>query len=83
MVWQVIVVIGGATSATDISREIAEAAKAVHISSRSAQSRTPKRLHGYENLWLHSMIEAVGIDGGVNFQDGSKVYDDIILHCTG
>ncbi|MCD7470141.1 Flavin-containing monooxygenase FMO GS-OX1 [Datura stramonium] len=80
---QVIVVIGGATSATDISREIAEVAKEVHISSRSALSGTPKKLHGYENLWLHSMIDAVGIDGGVNFQDGSKVYADIILHCTG
>lgn len=28
-------------------------------------------------------IEAVGSDGGVNFQDGSKILADIILHCTG
>ncbi|KAL3366121.1 hypothetical protein AABB24_010994 [Solanum stoloniferum] len=80
---QVIVVIGAATSASDISREIAEVAKEVHISSRSALSGTPKKVHGYENLWLHSMIEAVGIDGGVNFHDGSKVHADIIMHCTG
>ncbi|KAK6787113.1 hypothetical protein RDI58_015638 [Solanum bulbocastanum] len=71
MVWQVIVVIGGATSASDISGEIAEVAKEVHISSRSALSGTPKK------------IEAVGIDGGVNVHDGSKVYADIIIHCTG
>ncbi|PHT79008.1 hypothetical protein T459_17060 [Capsicum annuum] len=82
--WTVVVVIGGATSANDISREIAEVAKGVHISSRSALSEsTPKKLHGYENLWLHSMIEVVGTDDGVRFQDGSKVYADIILHCTG
>ncbi|KAM3308563.1 flavin-containing monooxygenase FMO GS-OX-like 3 isoform X1 [Capsicum chacoense] len=81
---QVIVVIGSAVSAIDISREIAKVAKAVHISSRSALSgSTPKKQNGYENLWLHSMLEAVGIDGGVNFQDGSKVYANIILHCTG
>ncbi|PHU14698.1 Flavin-containing monooxygenase FMO GS-OX-like 3, partial [Capsicum chinense] len=81
---QVIVVIGNAARAIDISREIAKVAKAVHISSRSALSgSTPKKQNGYENLWLHSMLEAVGIDGGVNFQDGSKVYADIILHCTG
>ncbi|KAM3308562.1 hypothetical protein P3S67_010306 [Capsicum chacoense] len=80
----VVVVIGGATSANDISREIAEVAKGVHISSRSALSEsTPKKLHGYENLWLHSMIKVVGTDGGVRFQDGSKVCADIILHCTG
>ncbi|KAF3677102.1 putative 50S ribosomal protein L18, cyanelle-like [Capsicum annuum] len=77
-------ILGGATSANDISREIAEVAKGVHISSRSALSEsTPKKLHGYENLWLHSMIEVVGTDDGVRFQDGSKVYADIILHCTG
>ncbi|PHU14697.1 Flavin-containing monooxygenase FMO GS-OX-like 3 [Capsicum chinense] len=82
--WTVVVVIGGATSANDISREIAEVAKGVHISSRSALSEsTPKKLHGYENLWLHSMIEVVGTDDGVRFQDGSKVYADIILHYTG
>ncbi|KAM3375404.1 hypothetical protein P3S68_014118 [Capsicum galapagoense] len=29
------------------------------------------------------MIEVVGTDDGVRFQDGSKVYADIILRCTG
>ncbi|TMW96632.1 hypothetical protein EJD97_007073 [Solanum chilense] len=80
---QVVVLIGGAASATDISREIAEVAKEVHISSRSATSGVPMKLPGYDNIWLHNMIEAVGNDGGVNFQDGSKILADIILHCTG
>ncbi|XP_006366746.1 flavin-containing monooxygenase FMO GS-OX-like 4 isoform X1 [Solanum tuberosum] len=80
---QVVVLIGGAASATDISREIAEVAKEVHISSRSATSGVPMKLPGYDNIWLHNMIEAVGSDGGVNFQDGSKILADIILHCTG
>ncbi|KAK4365862.1 hypothetical protein RND71_013742 [Anisodus tanguticus] len=80
---QVVVLIGGAASATDISREIAEVAKEVHISSRSATSGVPVKLPGYDNIWLHNMIEAVGSDGGVNFRDGSKVVADIILHCTG
>ncbi|KAL3334873.1 hypothetical protein AABB24_031210 [Solanum stoloniferum] len=80
---QVVVLIGGAASATDISREIAEVAKEVHISSRSATSEVPMKLPGYDNIWLHNMIEAAGSDGGVNFQDGSKILADIILHCTG
>ncbi|KAM3308691.1 flavin-containing monooxygenase FMO GS-OX-like 4 isoform X2 [Capsicum chacoense] len=80
---QAVLLIGGAASATDISREIAEVAKEVHISSRSATSGVPMKLPGYDNVWLHNMIEAVGSDGGVSFRDGSKILADIILHCTG
>ncbi|XP_060214022.1 flavin-containing monooxygenase FMO GS-OX-like 4 [Lycium barbarum] len=80
---QVVVLIGGAASATDISREIAEVAKEVHISSRSATSGVPMKLPGYDNIWLHNMIEGVDSDGGVSFRDGSKVLAEIILHCTG
>lgn len=57
MVCQVVVLIGGAASATDISREIAEVAKEVHISSRSATSGVPMKLPGYNNIWLHNMVK--------------------------
>lgn len=49
--------IGSAASATDISREIAEVAKEVHISSRSATSGVPLKLPSYDNVWQHSMVK--------------------------
>ncbi|CAN4097761.1 unnamed protein product [Withania somnifera] len=80
---QVVVLIGGAASATDISREIAEVAKEVHISSRSATSGVPMKLPVYDNIYLHNTIETVDSDSSVNFRDGSRILADIILHCTG
>lgn len=53
---QVIVVIGGSSSAADISREIAGIAKEVHSASRSSCAGTPMKQPGYDNLWLHSMV---------------------------
>ncbi|XP_026439804.1 flavin-containing monooxygenase FMO GS-OX-like 4 isoform X2 [Papaver somniferum] len=80
---QVVVVIGTSASGQDISRDIAEAAKEVHIAGRSLTEGVPTRLPGHENMWLHSMIESAHDDGRVIFQDGSSVTADVILHCTG
>ncbi|ONK55700.1 uncharacterized protein A4U43_C10F110 [Asparagus officinalis] len=80
---QVVVIIGSAASAVDISNEIAQFAKEVHVASRSDTEGTPKRQPGYGNLWLHSMIESTHEDGTVVFQDGSSTHVDVIMHCTG
>lgn len=80
---QVVICIGSSASAVDISRDIAGVAKEVHVASRSAPDGTTKKQLGYDNMWLHSMIERVHEDGSVVFQDGSVVFADIILHCTG
>lgn len=78
-----VVLIGGAASSDDISREIAKVAKEVHIASRSVQNGATGKLAGYDNIWLHSMIESVHGDGSVALLDGSIVHADIILQCTG
>ncbi|CDP09922.1 unnamed protein product [Coffea canephora] len=80
---QVVVLIGSAASADDISREIAKVSKEVHIASRSVQNGIMGKLAGYDNIYHHSMIESTHGDGSVAFQEGSVVYADIILHCTG
>ncbi|XP_048435947.1 flavin-containing monooxygenase FMO GS-OX-like 3 [Pyrus x bretschneideri] len=80
---QVVVLIGSATSAIDISREIAGIAKEVHIASRSLPDETNEKQPGYDNMWLHSMIKSVHENGSVVFRDGSFVVADIILYCTG
>ncbi|XP_073287855.1 flavin-containing monooxygenase FMO GS-OX-like 4 [Primulina huaijiensis] len=80
---QIVVLIGSAASANDISRDIAEVAKEVHIASRSVQIEELGKLSGHENIWLHSMISYVCKDGTVAFEDGKEVFADVILHCTG
>ncbi|KAK9277113.1 hypothetical protein L1049_006652 [Liquidambar formosana] len=80
---QVIILIGSAASAVDISRDIARVAKEVHIASRSVADGAFGKQPGYDNMWLHSMIESVHEDGTVVFRDGSVVLADVILHCTG
>ncbi|KAA8521873.1 hypothetical protein F0562_012813 [Nyssa sinensis] len=80
----VVILIGSSSSAVDISRDIAAVAKEVHIASRSVKKDgTLGKLPGYENMWLHSMIENVHEDGTVVFKDGGAVCADVILHCTG
>ncbi|KAL6280099.1 hypothetical protein ACE6H2_016980 [Prunus campanulata] len=80
---QVVILIGGAASSADISRELAGVAKEVHIASRSVADEAFGKQPGYDNMWLHSMIKSARDDGSVAFQDGSVVVADIILHCTG
>ncbi|KAL3738004.1 hypothetical protein ACJRO7_019523 [Eucalyptus globulus] len=79
----VVVLIGSAASAVDVSRDIAKVAKEVHVASRSYEYDTLGMQSGYDNMWLHPMIEKAHADGKVTFLDGSYVGADIILHCTG
>ncbi|CAB4279603.1 unnamed protein product [Prunus armeniaca] len=80
---QVVILIGSATSAIDISRDIAGVAKEVHVASRSVADETIEKQPVYNNMWLHSMIKSVQEDGSVVFRNGSVVLADVILHCTG
>ncbi|KAL8166538.1 hypothetical protein V2J09_008037 [Rumex salicifolius] len=80
---QVVVIIGSASSGSDISIELAEVAKEVHVVSRSASNEALGKLPGYDNLWIHSMIANANQDGTLTFQDGSTVVANVILHCTG
>ncbi|PKA46486.1 Flavin-containing monooxygenase FMO GS-OX-like 3 [Apostasia shenzhenica] len=80
---KVVVIIGSSASAVDISRDIVGYAKEVHIASRSECAGAPMKEPGYDNLWLHSMIERVLSDGTVLFEDGSSAQVDVIIHCTG
>ncbi|XP_043725042.1 flavin-containing monooxygenase FMO GS-OX5-like isoform X2 [Telopea speciosissima] len=70
---QIVVLIGNGPSAHDISRDISEVSKEVHIASRSPNVKIGK-LDNYCNIWQHSMVA---------FQDESSVFADIIFHCTG
>ncbi|CAN6305923.1 unnamed protein product [Urochloa humidicola] len=80
---QVVIVIGASASAFDISRDIASTAKEVHIADRSSPFRSGAKQPGYNNLWLHSMIDRAQEDGCVVFRDGSSIKADVIMHCTG
>ncbi|XP_024030550.1 flavin-containing monooxygenase FMO GS-OX-like 4 [Morus notabilis] len=80
---QVVILIGSSASAVDISREIAGAAKEVHVASRSIVDENIGKQPGYDNMWLHPMIKSAHEDGSVIFQDGSVIVADVILHCTG
>ncbi|XVF51690.1 hypothetical protein PTKIN_Ptkin04bG0204900 [Pterospermum kingtungense] len=80
---QVVIVIGSSASAVDICRDIAAVAKEVHVASRSAVDETYTKLHGYDNLWFHSMIDSAREDGTVVFRNGKVVLADVIMHCTG
>ncbi|KAL4361771.1 hypothetical protein GQ457_04G039610 [Hibiscus cannabinus] len=77
-----VVLIGNGPSAVDILREIAPLAKQVHQAVRGPNFKL-KRLEKHDNAWQHSMIECAHKDGKLVFQDGSIVYADVIIHCTG
>lgn len=76
------VVIGFASSAIDISREIAKVAKEVHIATRSPDVKVMK-LANHDNMWQHKMVKCVSEDGMVAFDDGSSMYADVLFYCTG
>lgn len=80
---QIVVMIGSSASAVDICRDLASFAKEVHVASRSKPEGEFGKQPGYDNLWLHPMIESAHEDGRITFQDGSEVLAQVILHCTG
>ncbi|KAK7252669.1 hypothetical protein RIF29_36781 [Crotalaria pallida] len=79
---QVVVLIGGAASAVDISRDIATVAREVHIADRSIKEYKLGRVPGHDNMWLHSMIDSI-CESTVVFRDGKAIVADFIVHCTG
>ncbi|KAM4081618.1 hypothetical protein ACJW30_11G105800 [Castanea mollissima] len=78
----IVVVIGNGSSAVDILTEISSVAKEVHQALRASDIHF-KKLESHNNIWQHSMVECTKEDGKVVFQDGSFVYADVIMHCTG
>ncbi|KAE8780134.1 Flavin-containing monooxygenase FMO GS-OX5 [Hordeum vulgare] len=81
---QVVVVVGYRSSGFDISREIAGVATEVHVADRSLPSTDfPCDTARCHNLWFHPVIQGAEEDGGVVFQDGTRVKADVIIHCTG
>lgn len=68
--WQTVVVIGSSASAVDISRDISEFAREVHVASRSLAGGAPARQPGYDNLWLHTMVITLLWRAPSGFSDG-------------
>ncbi|XP_043806123.1 flavin-containing monooxygenase FMO GS-OX-like 8 isoform X2 [Manihot esculenta] len=82
---EVVVVVGNSLSGQDISMELVQVAKEVHLSAKSLEI-TPglsKVISNRENLHLRSQIEFLEEDGRVVFADGSQIIADTILYCTG
>ncbi|KAG6553594.1 hypothetical protein Mapa_004508 [Marchantia paleacea] len=78
---KIIVIIGNANSGGDISQELAEVAKEVHVCGRRWPENSQIKPQG--NIWLHPLAEQACEDGTVKFQDGKSTRADVILHCTG
>ncbi|XP_057531449.1 flavin-containing monooxygenase FMO GS-OX5-like isoform X2 [Amaranthus tricolor] len=80
---EVVVIIGNGASALDISHDISKFAKEVHLSSRSPDVKFSILNHCCNNLWQHSAINMAKEDGTIDFEDGSSIVANIIMHCTG
>ncbi|KAG6751593.1 hypothetical protein POTOM_043790 [Populus tomentosa] len=91
----IIILIGASASAADISVEIAELAKEVHIALGAGGDMRGfvKCFDPAAGRWLDltccpvfpeiMQIERACEDGTVIFRDGSVILADVILHCTG
>ncbi|KAF8020016.1 hypothetical protein BT93_G0646 [Corymbia citriodora subsp. variegata] len=79
---KIVLIIGRGTSAGDIAKDILPHAKEVHQASRetNAQVMEIRKLAG---VFQHPMIACAEDDGKLVFQDGSSIYADVIIHCTG
>lgn len=82
---QVVVVIGNASSGSDLARELATVAKEVHWAGRTWQTSIDmlKRIGPSSNIYLHLMVQSAHEDGTVKFEDGNSIVADAIVHCTG
>ncbi|XP_027355578.1 flavin-containing monooxygenase FMO GS-OX5-like [Abrus precatorius] len=80
---QVVILIGLGPTCFDISREIAQVAKEVHVATRLNRDIAGMKSENCGNLLFHSVIKCVCEDGLVVFEDGFSVYADAIIHCTG
>ncbi|XP_030535438.1 flavin-containing monooxygenase FMO GS-OX-like 3 isoform X2 [Rhodamnia argentea] len=79
---KIVLIIGRGISATDIAKDILPFAREVHQASRETnpQVLTTRKLPG---VFQHPMIACAEDDGELVFQDGSSIYADVIIHCTG
>ncbi|KAL6647209.1 hypothetical protein ACP70R_014646 [Stipagrostis hirtigluma subsp. patula] len=83
---EVVVIVGCHESGKDISLELRQVAREVHISVKSMDDVTPgvsKAVARHHNLHLHPQIDRLCEDGRVVFTDGSCVVADAIVYCTG
>ncbi|KAL0416184.1 UNVERIFIED_CONTAM: Flavin-containing monooxygenase FMO GS-OX-like 9 [Sesamum latifolium] len=82
---EVVVVVGNSLSGQDISMELVNVAKQIHLSAKSLtiSEGLSKVISKYHNLHLHPQIESVHEDGRVLFVDGSWIVADTIIYCTG
>ncbi|XP_051115863.1 flavin-containing monooxygenase FMO GS-OX-like 9 [Andrographis paniculata] len=82
---EVVVVVGSSLSGQDISMELVDVAREVHLSAKSPNISPGllKVISKHENLQLHPQIESLNIDGKVLFDDGVSVVADTIIYCTG
>lgn len=82
---EVVVVVGNSLSGQDISMELVEVAKDVHLSSKclDISEGLSKVISKHQNLHLHPQIQCLYEDGKVLFVDGSWVMANTILYCTG
>ncbi|EPS62115.1 hypothetical protein M569_12678, partial [Genlisea aurea] len=83
---EIVVIVGSSLSARDISMELVNVAKEIHISARSPTGISPgffgfisKNL----NVHLHPEISSLAGGGRVWFIDGSSLIADRIIYCTG
>ncbi|KAL8226309.1 hypothetical protein R6Q59_000142 [Mikania micrantha] len=82
---QVVVVVGNSLSGQDISMELVNVAKKIHLSSKSlnVSEGLSKVISKHDNLYLHPTIQCLHEDGRVVFVDGSWITADTIIYCTG
>ncbi|XP_038895120.1 flavin-containing monooxygenase FMO GS-OX-like 9 isoform X1 [Benincasa hispida] len=83
---EVVVVVGNSQSGQDISLDLIEVAKEIHLSTKSINTITQglsKVIQKYENMHLEPQIEFLEEDGRVVFVDGTSIVADTILYCTG
>lgn len=84
-----VVVIGASASGEDISREVAGSAQQVYLSARSWQNPDWGAPHAppfgpQHNILRKTPIRRLLADGGVEFEDGSRLGQvDHLLFCTG
>nr|GMC71980.1 flavin-containing monooxygenase FMO GS-OX-like 9 [Ipomoea batatas] len=83
---EVVVVVGNSLSGQDISMELVNVAKEVHLSCKHPDNISQglsKVISKHANLHIQPQIESLQEDGRVLFVDGSSIIADTILYCTG
>ncbi|XP_020587142.1 flavin-containing monooxygenase FMO GS-OX-like 9 [Phalaenopsis equestris] len=82
---EVVVMVGNSMSGQDISMELVNFAKEVHLSAKSLEifQGLCKVIAKYQNFHLKPQIDTLYEDGRVMFVDGTVITADTIIYCTG